>query len=98
LNGDGKRDTANKSCTHITRKGNSCPIADVEESNTKSALLKVRIMRKVSSPVTGLSGPEGSRKLKFPDFLKTAQDGGKVFNLTHRQHLPSGNTPGTLFC
>jgi len=24
------------------------------------------------------SGPEGSRKLKFPDFMTTAQDGGKV--------------------
>jgi hypothetical protein len=44
------------------------------------------------------SGPEGSRKLKFPDFLTTAQDGGKVFNLTHRSHLPPGNSPGTHFC
>ena len=24
------------------------------------------------------SGPEGSRKLKFPDFMTRAQDGGKV--------------------
>jgi len=24
------------------------------------------------------SGPEGSRKLRFPDFMTTAQDGGKV--------------------
>jgi hypothetical protein len=23
-------------------------------------------------------GPEGSRKLRFPDFMTTAQDGGKV--------------------
>jgi hypothetical protein len=28
------------------------------------------------------SGPEGSRKLRFPDFLKTAQDGGKVVSLS----------------
>jgi hypothetical protein len=24
------------------------------------------------------SGPEGSRKLRFPDYMTTAQDGGKV--------------------
>jgi len=26
---------------------------------------------------------EGSRKLRFPDFVTTAQDGGKVVSLTH---------------
>jgi len=31
---------------------------------------------------------EGSRKLKFPDFVTTAQDGGKVVRLTHRPPLP----------
>jgi len=44
------------------------------------------------------SGPEGSRKLRFPDFMTTAQDGGKVVSLTHRPPLPLGNTPGTHFC
>jgi hypothetical protein len=43
-------------------------------------------------------GPEGSRKLRFPDFMTTAQDGVKVVSLTHRPHLPPGNTPGTYFC
>ena len=43
------------------------------------------------------SGPEGSRKLTFPDFMTTAQDGGKVVSLTHRPPLPPGNTPGTHF-
>jgi hypothetical protein len=33
------------------------------------------------------SGPEGSRKLRFPDYLTTAQDGGKVVSLTHRPPL-----------
>jgi len=33
------------------------------------------------------SGPDGSRKLRFPDFMKTAQDGGKV-SLKHRPSLP----------
>jgi len=30
--------------------------------------------------------------------MTTAQDGGKVVGLTHRPHLPPGNTPGTHFC
>jgi hypothetical protein len=33
-------------------------------------------------PLQACSGPEGSRKLRFPDFLTTAQDGGKVVNLS----------------
>jgi len=43
------------------------------------------------------SNPEGSGKLKFPDFMTTAQDGAKVVSLTHRPPLPPGNTPGTHF-
>jgi hypothetical protein len=49
-------------------------------------------------PLQTWSGPEGSRKLRFPDFLTTAQDGGKVVSPMHRPHLPPGNTPGTHFC
>jgi len=44
------------------------------------------------------SGPEGSRNLRLPDFMTTAQDGGKIVSLTHRPPLPPGNTPGTRFC
>jgi len=49
-------------------------------------------------PLQARSGPEGSRKLKFPDFMTTAQDGGKFVNLMHRLPLPPGNKPGTHFC
>jgi hypothetical protein len=49
-------------------------------------------------PLQAWSGPEGSRKLRFPDFMTTAQDSGKVVSLTHREPLPPGNTPGTYFC
>ena len=49
-------------------------------------------------PLQAWSGPEGSRKLRFPDFMTTAQDGGKVVSLTHRLPLPAANTPGTHFC
>ena len=34
------------------------------------------------------SGPEVSRKLRFPDFMTIAQDGGKVDSLTYRPLLP----------
>jgi len=36
--------------------------------------------------------PEGSKKLRFPDFK------GKVVSPTHRPPLPPGNIPGTYFC
>ena len=49
-------------------------------------------------PLQAWSGPEGSRKLRFPDFMTTAQDGDKVVGLTHWPFLPPGNTPGTYFC
>ena len=34
-------------------------------------------------PLQAWTDPEGSRKLRFPDFVITAQDGGKVVSLTH---------------
>ena len=49
-------------------------------------------------PLQAWSGPEVSRKLRFPDYMTTAQDGGKVVSLTHRPPLPPGNAPGTHFC
>ena len=35
-------------------------------------------------PLQAWTGPEGSRKLRFQDFVTTAKDGGKVVSLTHR--------------
>ena len=49
-------------------------------------------------PLQAWSGPEGSRKLRFPDFMTTAQGDGKVVSLTHQPHLRPGNSPGTHFC
>jgi hypothetical protein len=37
-------------------------------------------------------------KLRFPDYMTTAQDGGKVVSLTQRPPLLPGNAPGTHFC
>ena len=49
-------------------------------------------------PLQVWSGPEGSRKLRFPDFMTTPQDDGKVVSLTDRPLLPPENVPGTHFC
>ena len=49
-------------------------------------------------PLQDWTGPEGSRKLRFPDFMTTAQDGGKVVSITYRSPLPPGNTRGIHFC
>jgi hypothetical protein len=46
-----------------------------------------RVVKGKAVPLQAWSGPEVSSKLRFPDFLTKAQDGGKV-NLTHRPHLP----------
>jgi hypothetical protein len=50
------------------------------------------------SPITVPRCPEGSRRLRFPDYVTMAQDGGKVVILTHRPLLAPRNTPGTHFC
>jgi hypothetical protein len=42
---------------------------------------------KKAVPFQARSGPEGSRKLRSPDFMTTTQDGGKFVSLTHL--LPS---------
>ena len=51
-----------------------------------------------SVPLQAWSGSEGSRKLRFPDFMTTAQEGGKVVSRRHRLHLPPENSPSTHFC
>ena len=66
-----------------------------------SQMISSQILHRVKGKAVLLqawSGPEGSRKLRFPDFMITAQDGSKVVSLTHRPPLPPGNTPGTHFC
>jgi hypothetical protein len=48
-------------------------------------------------PLQASSGPEGSSNLRFPDFLTTAQDGGKVVILTPRPHLTPKKYSGYSF-
>jgi hypothetical protein len=61
-------------------------------------IFKVHSKKKAKAvPLQAWSGPKGSRKLRFPDYMTTAQDGGKVVSLTHRPPLLPGNAPGTHF-
>jgi hypothetical protein len=58
---------------------------------TAGRFSEVQVLNNVKGkavPLQAWGGPEGSRKLSFPDFLTTAQHGGKVVSLTHRPHLP----------
>jgi len=83
-------------------------LSSEKKRNTIAAPSRIKqqlIPRIIEFPVKGKavllqawSGPEGSRKLRFPDFMTMAQDGGKVVSLTHRPPLPQGNAPGTHFC
>ena len=48
-------------------------------------------------PLQAWSSPEGSRKLRFLDYMTMAQDGGKVVSPTHRPPLPPGNSSWSSF-
>jgi hypothetical protein len=41
----------------------------------------IAVSKGKSVPLQAWSGPGGSRKLRFPDFVTTAQDGGKVVSV-----------------
>jgi len=64
----------------------------------RGIIIALHTVKGKAVPLQARSGPEGSRKLRFPDFTTTAQDGGKVVSPTHRPPLPPGNAPGTHFC
>jgi hypothetical protein len=60
-------------------------------------MIIVIIIRKGKAvPLQAWSGQEGSRKLRFPDYMTTTQDGGKFVSLTHRPPLPPGNVSGNV--
>ena len=67
-------------------------------SDHKESIIRETYGKGKSVPLQAWSGPEGSRKSRFPDFVTTAQDGGKFVSLTHRPLLPPGNIPGTHLC
>ena len=62
------------------------------------SFIYVRSIKGKAVPLQAWSGPEGSEMLRFPDFMTTAQGGGKFVSLTHRPPLTPGNTSVTHFC
>jgi len=60
--------------------------------------MAIKVNKGKSVPLQAWSGPEGFRKLRFPDFMTTAQGGGKVVSHKPRPYLLLGNSPGTHFC
>jgi hypothetical protein len=59
---------------------------------------KAKVVKGKAVLLQAWTGPEGSKKLRFLDFMTTAKYGVKVVSLTHRSPLPPGNAPGTHFC
>jgi len=55
------------------------------------------LIRSKYVPLQARSGPKCARKLRFPYYMTTAQDSGKVVSLTQRPPLSPGNAPGTYF-
>ena len=43
-----------------------------------------------SVPLQAWTGPEGSRKLRFPDFVTKARDGGRLSALSTGRLYPQG--------
>jgi hypothetical protein len=71
--------------TYKKREFKSTPRIVKKRSDSRDSTEK---LKGKAAPLQAWSGPEVSMKLKFPDFMTTAQDGGKVVNLTYRPHLP----------
>jgi len=61
-------------------------------------MIIINTVKDKAVPLQAWSGPEGSRKLRFPDFMTTALEGDEVVSLMHRPHLPPGNSSGNHFC
>jgi len=73
-----------------------------ERQKTKGWSLLVILFNNVkkskSVPLQAQGAQRVPRKLRYPDYVTVAQDGGKVVSLMHRPILPPGNNPGTRLC
>ena len=56
---------------------NNCNICELKTIN-RLLCIRYRKGKGKAVPLQAWTGPEGSRKLRFPDFVTTAQDGGRL--------------------
>ena len=69
-----------------------------EELSSRSGYFLTHLHTKGKAiPLQVWTDPESSRRLRLPDFMTTAQEGGKFVSSTHRPPLPPGHIPGTHF-
>ena len=74
-------------------------IREIELKKTiKSATVSLSKGKVKAAQLQARRGPERSRKLRFPNFLITAQDSGMFVNPKHWPPLHPGNAPGTISC
>ena len=73
---------------HVTEK---CPPSYLVEVKQNLFTLQTPVKQGKSVPLQAWNGPEGSRKLRFPDYMTTAQDVGKVVSPLHWPPLPPQN-------
>ena len=87
-------------CVGVWRSTGLLCLFDVHEIQTRKVRLETDLPERKGKviPLQAWSAPEGSRKLRFPHYMTTAQEGGKVVSLTHRPPLPPGKAPATHFC
>jgi hypothetical protein len=79
---------------HVTVGHCCCEVGDGEHQAQDYEIPDREEGKGKAVPLQACSGPEGSRKLRFPDLMTTTQEGGKVVSLRHRPHSPPGNSPG----
>jgi hypothetical protein len=84
--------------SHLSLQSNNRSLLKLLSSSNLSVTRQRCIVKGKAVPLQAWSCPEGSRKLRLPDFLTMAQDGGTFVSLTHRPPLPPRNNTGTHFC
>ena len=65
-------------CRKLTIWGGGKRIFTLRVVSTSTCLWNRKERKKKPSPITGLEWPRGFQKLRLPDFVTTAQDGGRL--------------------
>ena len=73
-----KKVSASKPCVREFREITNEFITESYGKCASSLKIGWKVKKGKAVPLQAWSGPEGSRKLRFPDFMTTAQDGGMV--------------------